>query len=178
MMTLKDRLRLFLRCENGTSTLEFVIFLPIVFSILLVAVEIGILMTRYAGLEHAVNVVTRQIRLGQITTVTAASLRTEICKHVFLNPDCSTTTVVELTRIDRSTFAMPSTTAPCVTRTSSAVSVPTTTVTPGQANALMLVRVCTVPNALLPNILVLAPLTYDPQGGYSLTTSAVFVVEP
>lgn len=178
MMSLRSCLRRFLRREHGNASIEFVFFMPLMFAILVITMEVGTMMVRHTGLERAMDIVMRQIRLGQIPTVTATSLRTEICRHVFLAPRCNETTVVELTRIDRATFALPTTTTPCVTRSATAVNVPLVTVTPGQSNALMLVRVCMVTNALLPRYLVAAPVTYDAQGGYSLTTSSAFVVEP
>lgn len=167
----------FRRDERGSSTIEFVILMPLLFAIFAAALECGLMMLRWTSIDRASDMVIRSLRLGQYVNPTAVMLRQEICNRTFMIEDCFENTVVEIREIDRANFQFPATNAPCVTR-QDAVIQPVTQVTPGQQNDLMLIRVCVTTDALFAGTAYAVPITYDAQGGYAISVASVYVNEP
>ena len=167
----------FRRSEDGTSSVEFVILMPLVFAIFVAALESGLMMVRWTSIDRASDMVIRQLRLGQLANPTARLLREEICQRTYMIENCFQNTVVEIREIDRATFAMPAAEEPCVTRDDQII-VPVTTITPGQQNDLMLIRVCVTVDALFPTSVYALPIDYDAQGGYALAVASLNVNAP
>lgn len=176
-MRVSSLFKRFRKSEDGTSTVEFAILVPLVFSIFVAALESGLMMVRWTSIDRASDMVIRQLRLGQLANPTARLLREEICERTYMIENCFENTVVEITEINRTTFQMPAADEPCVTRTD-AIIVPVTTITPGQQNDLMLIRVCVTVDALFPTSVYALPIDYDAQGGYALSVASVYVNEP
>lgn len=170
-------LKKFRRDESGSSTMEFVILMPVVFSIFTASLESGLMMVRWASIDRASDIVIRSLRLGQYNNPDSILLRREICDRTFMIENCFENTVVEIREINRANFLMPAVDAPCVTRTDQIIQ-PVTTVTPGQQNDLMIIRVCVTVDALFTGSTFAIPITYDAQGGYAVTVSSVYVNEP
>jgi Flp pilus assembly protein TadG len=177
-MRLFRLLRRFRQREEGNASVEFVVLVPLLFSIFFAALENGLMMIRWTAIDRASDMVIRQLRLGQLVNPTAQSLRQGFCDRTLMITDCVANTVVEIRRIDRTTFVMPAPNAPCANRTTSTTILPVTTITPGQANDLMLIRICVSVDALIPEGAFALPLTLDAQGGYALSVASVYVNEP
>lgn len=169
-------LRRFLGREDGNATVEFAILVPLLFAIFVATLEGGLMMSRWAGIDRAADMVIRNLRLGTYTNPTAELLRREICDEVFLVENCYENTAVDIREIDRATFLMPSQDDPCVTRDQQIIQ-PVTQITPGQQNDLMLIRVCVTVDALFPTSRF-ALDSLDSRGGYALAVSSVYVNEP
>lgn len=176
-MRMTSMMRRFGRREDGSATAEFVILVPLLFAIFVATLEIGMMMSRWSSIDRASDMVIRSLRLGQYTNPTPQLLRQEICDDVFLVENCFQNIAVDIRRINRATFVMPDNDAPCVTRDTDIIQ-PVTTVTPGQQNDLMLIRVCVAVDALFPTSSVALPITLDAQGGYRLSVASVYVNEP
>jgi Flp pilus assembly pilin Flp len=176
-MRLSSMIRRFRRREDGTVTVEFVILVPLIFAIFIATLEIGMMMSRWSGLDRAADMVIRSLRLGQYQNPTALLLRQEICDEVLLVENCFENIAVDIRRINRATFLMPDDDEPCVTRDQNIIQ-PVTQVTPGQQNDLMLIRVCIAVDALFPTSRYALPITLDAQGGYALSVASVYVNEP
>ena len=71
----------FRRSEDGTSSVEFVILMPLVFAIFVAALESGLMMVRWTSIDRASDMVIRQLRLGQLANPTARLLREEGERH-------------------------------------------------------------------------------------------------
>lgn len=168
--------RRFLREEGGNATVEFAILVPLVFAIFVATLEGGLMMSRWAGIDRAADMVIRNLRLGQYQNPTAELLRREICDEVFLVENCFQNTAVDIREINRANFLMPDEDEPCVTRDQEIIQ-PVTEVTPGQQNDLMLIRVCVTVDALFPTSRF-AMDDLDAHGGYALSVSSVYVNEP
>lgn len=175
-LRLSPMLRRFRR-EDGNATVEFTILVPLLFMIFFATLEAGLMMLRWASIDRASDMVIRDLRLGLIPNPTQQLLRQEICDRVFMIDDCFENSVVEITEINRATFAMPQQDAPCVTRNNQ-ILVPVTQITPGQQNDLMLIRVCVTADALMPSSTYSLPIAYDARGGYALSVASVYVNEP
>lgn len=178
-MRIKEYIRRFALQETGNVTVEFTVLVPLLFMLFAASIESGWAMTRWVMADRALDVVMRNLRLGKYETITAALLRDEMCKVAKTIADCKNNTTVELTTINRTTFAFPSTAVPCVQRTAGQANViPVTTVTPGQQNDLMLVRVCVQIDAIFAPSAYAVPESLDGKDGFSMVLSSVFVNEP
>jgi Flp pilus assembly protein TadG len=176
-MGLTHLLRRFLQREDGNATTEFVILVPLLFSIFVATLEIGLMMSRWSSIDRAADMVIRNLRLGQYENPTAQLLRTEVCNEVFLVENCFENTAVDIRRINRATFVMPGEDDPCVTREEEVIQ-PVTEITPGQQNDLMLIRICVTVDAMFPTSHYAVPIELDEQGGYALSVASVYVNEP
>lgn len=176
-MRLSRLTKRFRREEEGTASIEFVILMPLVFTIFAAALESGLMMVRWTSIDRAADMVIRSLRLGQYTNPDAIMLRREVCNRTFMIENCFENTVVDIRRINRNTFQMPDADTPCVTRTDTVIQ-PVTEVTPGQQNDLMLIRVCVTVDALFAGSTFAVPITYDEQGGYAIAVASVYVNEP
>jgi len=174
---IKRRLRAFRKSESGAvSTLEFVLIVPPFLLLFMAAFEAGMLMTRTIMLEQAVDSTIRELRIGQIANPTQDTIRDEICSRTVIFPNCSEILMVELQRVNTTTFALPPTGAQCVNRDEEIV--PVTTFETGQQNDIMLVRVCAMLDLMFPTTGIGARLTSDGQGGYGIVAVSAFANEP
>ena len=81
-----QRLRRFLACEDGNSTIEALFFYIPIFLFLLASIEIGILSTRHVLLERGVDLAVRQVRIGALKDADGKgpgidTVRTAICNY-------------------------------------------------------------------------------------------------
>jgi hypothetical protein len=81
-MRLSSMIRRFRRREDGTVTVEFVILVPLIFAIFIATLEIGMMMSRWSGLDRAADMVIRSLRLGQYQNPTALTRDQNIIQPV------------------------------------------------------------------------------------------------
>lgn len=170
------RLRRLWRREDGTATIEFVIFVPVVVTIFMASVESGFYMIRHVMLERGVDMVMRDFRLGRLGQVDHDELRDLICDATPIMGDCQSVLKVSLEPIDTATWAMPAAPATCVDRGATIQNEPT--YLPGASNQIMVVRVCAIQDPIFPSTGIGLELRADSQGGYQLVAATIFVNEP
>jgi Flp pilus assembly protein TadG len=166
----------FLRREDGTTMVEFVLTLPLVLAFLLSAVDLGVLMLRQVFLDRAVDMATREIRLGNVTGDGLEQFRTLVCNGTLMIADCTNSTAIELRPIDPATWAGLNDPALCVDRAEEIA--PMLAFNPGAAQDLMLIRVCAVVDPFLNVTGLVLGLPRDASGGYRLVSRAAFTNEP
>lgn len=166
----------YLRREDGTATVEFVIVFPLVMIVFMSVFEASVLTTRYTMMERALDLTVRGLRLNTGTAPTHAQVRDKICEYTNMIEDCSNTLIVELTPVQRPDFTLPATNTPCVNRASASPAL--VTLTHGVANQLMLIRACAVVDPLFPLTGLGLSLTKDPTGGVQLIAVSAYVAEP
>lgn len=176
MMRFADFLRRFARDDSGTSTIEFVIIAPVFFMFLFMGVELGLTMTRQVMLDRAVDISVRSLRLGQLQNPTIAQLRSNICANSSVIRDCEENLLLELRRVNTTTWNFPRDTPSCVNRADNIV--PPTQVTGGGSNDLMILRACLIIDPLFPTSRLGLGLPLDASGGYQLFSLSSFVNEP
>ena len=169
-------LRRALRREDGSSTLEFVIMLPLFLMIFMAATEAGVMLTRQAMLERALDVAIRDLRLGTWVDPTADQLKDRICENSALIRNCGSSLLLELQPVNTADWVLPADPASCVDRQEDIQ--PVTTFVPGAGNQLMLVRACTVIDPIFPTTAYGLRLPLDESGGYQLRSASTFVNEP
>ena len=164
-----------LRRDEASASVEFALCVPLLFFVFASAMDSGLAMLRATLLERAVDMTMRELRLGHFSAPTHELLRTEICEHGIFLSDCQQALAIEITAIDRDSWAMPQGAAQCVNRREDIA--PVTELTTGQQNAIMLVRVCLVQDALFPYTGVGLRMTANGDG-YRLVATSTFVNEP
>jgi hypothetical protein len=170
-------LRRFLRLEAGTATVEFVIAVPLVLSILFSSIDFGAVMLRQVFLDRAVDLAVREVRLGNIPSNGIDSLRSMICQRTVLISDCVANMTIELRPIDTDTWAGLDTPVQCINR--SANIAPTLTFNPSAGNQdLMLVRVCASIDPFLSITGMVLGMGNETGGDLRLVSVSAFTNEP
>lgn len=165
------------REEDGVASVEFLFAVPILMLIFTASFETGMVMTRSIMLEQSLDMVMRDLRLGHFTAPDSALLKQEICAKTVIFRDCETSLMIELQRINTTTFAMPATAATCVDRDEEIQ--PVTMLQIGQQNDLMLVRACIIQDIMFANVgLGLTILRDNPNGEYAIVAVSAFSNEP
>ncbi|MFN3661633.1 TadE/TadG family type IV pilus assembly protein [Yoonia sp.] len=166
----------FCRDESGTSTVEFVILAPVMFTFLFMGVELGVTMTRQVLLDRGVDVSIRALRLGHIQNPTVDLLRENICATTSMIRDCERNLLIDLRRVSMTTWNYPTGQTECINRDEEID--PTTQVTSGGSNDLMILRACLIIDPLFPTSRLGLRLPPAPGGGYELFSVTSFVNEP
>ncbi len=183
----KRATRAFRREEDGNATVEFVVVLPILFSIFMMSFEAGLLMMRSVLLERATDLTMRELRLGNYENPTSELLKAEICDRTVIINNCNASIRIELQPVNQVTWALPNAAAECTDR-DEPIQIPET-FDAGSQNQLMLVRVCVLQRAIFPTLglgddrafvgLGEGLVENNPGfGEYGLVATSTFVNEP
>jgi hypothetical protein len=165
-----------IKAENGTATIEFVLCIPVIMAIFMASIESGVLMTRFILLERSVDMVMRNLRLGQYPNPSVNLIKDEICRRTIIMKSCESSIAIEMMPISTATWVLPNSSIGCVDREE--VLQPALTFNPGAAHQIMLVRVCVVQDAMFPTTGIGLKLPKDALGGYNLVATSAFVNEP
>ncbi len=169
-------LRRFLRAEDGSSTIEFVILFPLVFGLVLSSIELGVLLTRQAMLDRGIDLTVRDLRLGGANRITHDQLKASICSHAIgLIPDCVNQLRLEMVPMDPRAWTPLRADVACVNR--GAPATPVDRFSNGAPNRLMMLRACAVIDPYFSaNVLGFPNVAGGSARG--LVSTAAFVVEP
>ncbi|AXQ92958.1 pilus assembly protein [Cereibacter azotoformans] len=174
MNRLFARLRRRASNESGSAGVEFVLALPIIFSIFMASAESGLLMMRLIMLQRATDMTMRDLRLGNFSDPNAQILKKEICDKGVILGDCESRIMVELQPVSSDSWAMPATATQCSDRDESLDPPPFVL---GSDKEIMLVRVCLIMDPIFPTTGIGLSLQRD-KGGYALIAASAFVNEP
>lgn len=173
------RLRWFLRHEDGTANVEFVLMIPLLLTLFMASFEAGLFSLRQTMLERAVDIAMRDLRLGTLGAAPDhADLKQAICANASILSACGSDLKVSLEQVSMDTWTMPATATVCRDRASDIDPVTTLDPTPGAREELMLVRVCLRADAMFPTTGIAAGLDLDGADGYRLVAISAFVNEP
>jgi Flp pilus assembly pilin Flp len=176
MMRFPRPLRRFLRREDGTATVEFAILVVPMFTMLISAVELGMIHIHHSMLERAVDLTVRDIRLGTGTAPQHDEIKAIVCERAGFIDDCANNLRLEMIQLDPRNWAAVSSDADC-TDTSEPVK-PVRRFEHGSDNELMFLRACAKFDPAFPTIGMGEKLVLAGDGKYALISSSVFVQEP
>jgi len=162
--------------EEGTATIEFVLFFPVFMTVFMSAFESGLLMTRQVMLERAMDMSIRNLRLGVWDNPTPEMLKQKICDWATIIPDCMGSLMMELRPVSTATWTPLDPNITCVQRNE--LIQPLTEFNAGVENEMMLVRACAVFDPIFPLTGMGLKLPLDASGGYQLAATSAFVNEP
>ena len=175
--SLKNRLCRFRRDENGAAImLEFVIFVPLIFSCFLMSVEMGLYAMRHMFLDRGLDMTVRYVRLNTNTDMTHGQLKTMICDYSGFLEDCDSTLRLEMAPLDPRQFAAFDRSADCVD-----VSQPVQDPRGfdlGREHQLMILRACVKFKPVFPTSGLGYAFTKDGSGRARMVSTSAFVQEP
>lgn len=170
-------LRRFRRQEDGSAiVIEFVIFIPILFTAFLMATELGIYSMRQMFLDRGLDVAVRYIRLNTNTVITHKKVKDLICANAGFLEDCDETLRLELVPTNMRTFGALNNNIDCVD--TSAPIQPVRGFTLGQAQQLMMLRACVKYKPVFATSGIGRHVSKDGTGRARMTSIAAFVQEP
>ncbi|HEY0213552.1 MAG TPA: hypothetical protein VGC40_08205 [Paenirhodobacter sp.] len=165
------------RAETGAVTLPTLFWIPLFFMILLMAVEVMVINMRQVLLDRAVEVATRDLRLGSASIPSHDALKTRICQIIAFVPDCATNLAVEVFPVNLSNWSLVNPEAPrCSDITSTLVDDPV--FDPATGNQLVALRACLRLKPMTRLDPMALALHLDATGRFALSSTTVFVNEP
>jgi hypothetical protein len=174
--TFLSRIKRFGRNEDGQMVVEFALGVPLIFTMFMTSVEMGIYSMRQVFLDRGVDMTVRDIRLNTGANYTHQNLKQMICDYSGLPSDCENTLRLSMNPIDMRNFNGFGGSADCVD-----ISQP---VTPLQAfsNGLdhetMLLRACYMFKPVFPTSGLGHSFTKDGSGRAKMVSVSAFVQEP
>ena len=167
----------FVRDEEGNSTIEFALLLPLMVAIFLSSFELGMLLARNAMLDRGLDVAVREVRLGMMTPLTEDTLRARVCEAAVIVPDCENQLRLEMLPLDPRNFTTIPAVADCIDRGNP--DAPLRQFVPGTNNQLVIVRACVLIDPISP-MTGLGKMISEARsdGAYALTSTSAYVVEP
>ncbi|SNY57719.1 TadE-like protein [Pseudooceanicola antarcticus] len=176
MKRLAHILRGFRDGEAGNVTVEFVILFPIILTMFLSTVELGMLTVRQTMLERGLNVAVRDLQIGLTENVDHDTIKELICDYAGLLPDCDNALKLEMQPVDLRAYVAMSDDIDCVDRAEEVN--PVRTFTNGQANELMILRACLKFAPIFPNVGLGRNFGKDANGDAIMFAVSAFVNEP
>lgn len=178
-----NRLARFLKDDSGTATIEFLFIFPIIFTIFTASFESSLYMAKFVMFDRGVDLVMREVRLGNAAGMTHQSLKEEICEQGLLvssMADCLNKMRIWMQPVSTANFNM---TAPPVTCVEQASQVnngepPANEFAYGTDNEIMLLRICLKEWPIFPTTAVSVKMPRQPDGSVAMIVTTVFVNEP
>lgn len=172
----KQRARRWARDEDGSSTLETVLYFPAFFAFFIMAYEVGMLSTRHVMLERGLDQTVREVRIGRILEPTHDMLKNRICNYAAIIPDCANNLRLEMINNNPRSWTDPSKTVQCVDREEEAP--PVITFNPALNNELMILRACALFDPMVPLGLIGSTIPKESGDAYGLVATSSYVMEP
>lgn len=170
-------LKRFARRDDGSAILlEFVIFVPLLFSTFLMAVEMGIYSMHKMFLDRGLDMTVRHIRLNTNTPMTHILLKDMICAKAGFLDDCDGSLRLEMTPINPRSFTGFDAEPDCID-----MSEPVTPVRGlklGKEHDIMILRACVKFRPVFPTTGLGYTMDTDGSGRARMTALAAFVQEP
>jgi len=174
--TLTRFLRRFSKKEDGQMVVEFALAVPLMFTMFLTSVELGIYSMRQTFLDRGMDMTVRMIRLNTGANYTHTDLKQMICDFSGFLPECDTTLRLEMNPIDPRAFSGFGGGADCVD-TSQPVT-PLRSFVQGGEHNLMLLRACYMFKPVFPSTGMGKEFTKDGSGRVKMVAVSAFVQEP
>ena len=170
-------LRRFRREESGAAMMmEFIIFVPLIFSAFLMAVEMGVYSMRHMFLDRGLDLTVRFVRLNTNTAITHGQLKDMICDWSGFLEDCDSTLRLEMQPLDPRAFAEFDQSADCVDLSEDVT--PVRGFELGREHQLMILRACVKFKPVYPTTGLGYAAETDGTGRMRMISTAAFVQEP
>ncbi|XHY17826.1 hypothetical protein SuNHUV7_26260 (plasmid) [Pseudoseohaeicola sp. NH-UV-7] len=173
-------LRRFRKDEGGQLAIEFVIMVPLLFTVFLTSVELGIYSMRQMWLDRGLDMTVRLVRLNTGQVPDHDDLKDMICERAGFIPDCATSLKLEMRRVDPRNFVALSQTADCHDKSQPVLPENAPTYITGQEHDLMVLRACVTFDPLFPTTGLGFDFAQSANGAgqAQMTAMSAFVQEP
>lgn len=169
-------LRRFRRDENGQMMVEFALAVPLIFTLFMTSVEMGIYSVRQMFLDRGLDLAVRNIRLNTGANYSHTDVKTMVCDFSGFLDDCGSTLRLELLPVNPRVFTGFAGSADCVD-TSQPIT-PLRQFVHGGEHQLMLVRACYMFKPVFASSGLGYHLTKDGSGRAKMVSLSTFVQEP
>lgn len=173
---MKTYLKRFAAGQAGSVTLEFAILFPILISVMLSSVELGLMTFRASMLSRGLDQAVRTVRITNVIGLTHDQMKTLICANAKVIHNCESVVRLEMRPASLEQWVPLPEYADCIDR-SLPIS-PVRTFTPGTANELMVLRACIKVSPLFPTTGFGLDIKKDGSGDYALIARSSYVQEP
>jgi hypothetical protein len=174
------RLKTFLRREDGSSTVEFVILFPLFVVLFVSSFELGTIMLRQTMLDRSIDMTVRAIRIGAVTDVDHDTIKDMICARTVFLTDCESELKLEMEIVNPRAWVAVNPDIDCIDHEDRGI--PPRRFVAGADNQMMILRACHLFEPFMTNIglgVVLGDLLPRESGNsYRLVATASYVVEP
>lgn len=170
------KLRRFVESEEGTSTVAFVLWIPLFFGLLVSGAELAAVTVRHTVLESSLDKTVREVRLGTGTIYDQSSLKASICANATILPSCEENLQLEMVRLDLRDWQAPPTDVACVETLDDVE--PVVKFEYGRDNELMFLRACYRYKPIAPTTTMGSALPKDSEGYTAIISTSAFVQEP
>lgn len=170
-------MRRFRKNEDGSALmLEFVIFVPLLFTTFLMAVELGIYSMRQVFLDRGLDIAVRHVRLSTNLPINHDELKDIICENAGFLEDCDQTLRLEMVKVSPRNFAPMNPQIDCID--SSQEYNPVQGFALGREHDMMMLRACVRFDPVFPTSGLGASFDKDGGGKAHMVSIAAFVQEP
>lgn len=178
MRKLKSALRRFGRKEDGQLLVEFALVIPLLFTIFMTSVEMGIYQMRQMFLDRGLDMAVRNVRLNTSVSYDHVQVKTMICNFAGFIDNCDSQLKLEMVTVDLRNFAGLDTTVDC-TDTSQPF-LPVRNFVNGAQHQMMLMRACYKFEPIFATTGLGYAMSQKADGGgmVKMTSMAAFVQEP
>lgn len=179
MRPVQRLLHRFRRREEGAIAIEFVILTPLLFTIFMTAMELGIYSMRQMWLDRGLDVAVRQVRLNTSNIPDHKAFKQTICENAGFLPDCMQNLKLEMLKIDPRAFSSLPQGADCIDKgLPIASNEELRNYQSGTEHDLMLVRACLKFDPMFPLTGLGFQMEKDGSGQASMLAFSAFVQEP
>ncbi|MCB4379922.1 pilus assembly protein [Synechococcus sp. MU1644] len=172
----KSFLRRFRREEDGQMVVEFALAVPLMFTLFMTSVELGIYSVRQGFLDRGLDMAVRNVRLNTGAGYTHGDIKTMVCEYSGFLEDCDSALKLEMKPVSARSFSgFPN--SPDCADVSLAVT-PSTTFVHGSEHQLMMLRACYSFQPVFPMTGLGASFSKDGAGRVKMVSMSGFVQEP
>lgn len=169
-------LRQFGRREDGNMVVEFALAVPLLFTLFLTSVEMGIYSLRQNFLDRGLDMAVRNVRLNTGANYTHNDIKQMVCQYSGFLTDCDAALKLEMNPINPRAFTGFAGAADCADVSKPVT--PSRSFVHGGQHQLMLLRACYVFEPVFPSTGLGYALTKDGTGRSSMVSLSGFVQEP
>ncbi len=178
MPRIRHMLRHFCRNEDGQIAIEFVIMTPLIFTIFLTSIELGLYSKRQMWLDRGLDIAVREVRLNTASIPSHDALKQTICVNAGFIPDCSASLKLEMVVVNPRSFTPLDPSSDCVDRSQPIASQAAPNYQSGSEHDLMLLRACVKFDPIFPTTGLGFQFSKDNAGQAFMTAMSAFVQEP
>jgi hypothetical protein len=169
-------LRNFGRNEDGQVMIEFILAIPLIFTLFMTSVELGIYSLRQNFLDRGLDMAVRNVRLNTGTAYSHSDLKQMICDFSGFLEDCDDALKLEMQPVDPRSFSGFSATPDCADVSQPVT--PSRTFVHGGEHQMMLLRACYMFKPVFPTTGLGYELSKDGSGRSKMVSLSGFVQEP
>ena len=177
------KLHRFLKDDRGTATIEFLFVFPVIFLVFTASFESSMYMARSIMLDRSVDLVVRQLRLGNYANISHQQLKERICETGVMaasKADCTNKMRIWMQPVNTANFNMVAPVVACVDKADeiNVADPPANEFATGTDNDIMLLRICLKEWPMFPTSGISVKMPTQPDGSVAMIVTSVFVNEP